>query len=637
MTEAENPPSPAVSGLVAKWNQRLDSAIKDDKRKKRLERNKKLRNYVRGCPHGEGEKDPEEVTANIVLGMIQTLIPLYYAKDPELDVSPDEQVEDASYGAIRGFADTSRVLLNRKFVRETRLKQKITRSIPSALTSGVAWLKMIYQRDIVEDPLIRNRINDLQDNLSRIQHLAKEAEEEPAERDEYELQLQQQIKVLQQQLEREVASGLVIDVVSDDDIVILDHSLTTFSEYTRSRAIAHLIWMECDEYEEKFGKEPTGTKYGDKAEDKGNSTQKDKKEFVRVAEIWCMQDHLVYTMELGAKEWAREPYSPAKQGERWYPFFALYWNELDGQLYPISDVEQWVGLQDEYNRMRTQQAQVRKENRPGFIFRLGGSLTEEDLERIRNRKGNTLVGVQTDGSNAPLNQDIAPFPTFTLDPTVFDASMIQRDLEQVSGASDAARAAINKAKTATEAEIQAQGMQTRTAYRQDNVEEFVAEMALYAWQVLLQEMTPEEVTAVAGQGAVWPMMARPEIYQMLRVGVRAGSTGKPNGMQKRQDWVQLAPQIVQFIQQIYQFRAQGMMNEAEGLLALLTETLKAFDVRIDLEEFFPPMEPGAMPPMQGPVIEEMMNAIKALAAEQQQMKASLTGQRPTSQPAQPGV
>lgn len=596
MTEQESPDlDPRTLAQIRDLQNRIDNAIEDNReRRKNVER---LRRYVRGVQHTtNGTIDPEEVRANLVLGIIQTLLPLYYARDPEIEVSPEEQVEDASYGALDGFCKTMQIVLGRLFVRGAGLKRRITRTVVSAMTGGVAWLKVSYQRDYQRDPVIINRIADAQDNLARIQSLARQVEDDPAGHEAQAEELRQQIEALQQQVEVLVEEGLVVDFVNDDDIFILDDALTTFSEYPLAAAIAHRVWMTCEDYEDRYGKKPTGTKYADKRESQeGQSKRRGAKQFVQVYEVWNRRAQTIYTMCLGAKEWARDPYRPERAGRRWYPFFGLYWNEVDGQLYPLSDVEQWTGLQDEYNSMRTQLAQARRENRPGWAYRKGGAITDQDLQALANRGGRQFVGITTNGSASPLNADLMPIPGVPIDAISYDATPILRDLEQTSGASDASRATIQKAKTATEAEIQNQGMQSRTAYRQGTLEDFIGDMAAHAAQVLLLELEPAQAQRIAGAGSVWPVVSRADAYELISIRIRAGSTGKPNQHQEREAWVQLAPQLLQFIQQIAQFRQMGMNDQADGLMALLRETLRRFDERLDLEQFFPRTQPMMMP------------------------------------------
>lgn len=607
---AEQPKDdPRERALINRFQNAIESTIEDnDSRRKR---NKELAKYVRGVQGLEDEtkRDPEEVRANLILGIMQTLVPLYYAKDPEIDVSPEEQVQDVSYGALDTFCRTLQIVLNRLFIRNGKLKRRITRTIPSVMTNGVAWLKVTYQRDYRQDPIIQNRIADAQDNLARIRALTAGIERAEGDTEAKEAELAQQIEALEQQVEVLVEEGLVIDFIADDDILILDESLTTFSEYPQARAIAHRIWMTVSEFEKRFGKKPTGTKYGDKrTEAKDKTKRRDREQFVQVFEIWDRSMQTILTMEFGAKEWARAPYRPERVGRRWYAFFGLYWNEVDGQFYPLSDVEQWTGLQDEYNRMRTQLAQARVENKPGFAYRKGGALTDEDVSNIANRRGRQFVAVSTNSSNAPLQGEMVPFPAIPIDANAYDTTPVLRDFEQTSGASDASRSAIQKAKTATEAEIQAMGMQSRTAYRQDTIEEFIGEMAEYAAEMFLLELTGEQVERIAGPGYVWPAMPRDEVVDMVSIRIRAGSTGKPNRHQERESWVQLSPMLLQMVDKVLMLRQQGLNDQAEGIIEMLRETLKRFDERLDIEKYFPPLPamqmapampgavPGAMPP-----------------------------------------
>lgn len=574
----------------------------DDDQKPARKETKLLRQYARNKQYTDAIDviaRSDEVRVNLILSILNTLIPLYYAKDPEIEVGPDEQVIDTDYGALKNFCKTLEIVLNRMFIRETRLKKRITRGIMSSMIGGLCWYKVSYQRNYREDPQIRGRLNDAQDNLARLEKLTGEVEEDPANEARME-ELRLQVESLQQSLEVQVSHGLVIDFIPDEDVLILDESLVTFSDYPTAKMIAHRIWMTVDDYKQKFGHDPDGTKYTDKDGAKESvSRDSNRPMFVQVIEAWRLEDQLIYTWAYGGKRWAREPYSLPNQPRRWYPFFGLYWNEVDGELRPVSDVAQWVGLQDEYNAMRTQLRQAREENKPGFVINGGGNLSETDIRNLSNRQGRNNVVVQGVGGIVPLKDDMVPFPTFQIDPVAYDGTMVQRDLEQTSGASDSSRAAINKAKTATEAEIQAQGMNNRTSYRQDGVEETVGEMAEYAAELLLKELMPEDVQRIAGRGAVWPAGQMDDAFQLIRVRIRAGSTGKPNKNQERDAFVQMMPQLSALMDKVYQLRGMGAVQEADGYLELGRLMLQAFDMRIDLASFFPPPPPGMALPAPG--------------------------------------
>ena len=300
---------------------------------------------------------------------------------------------------------------------------------------------------------------------------------------------------MQQQVEVKTVSGIAIDRVLTEDIFVLDDTIYDFDQYDQAEAIAHLVWMTEEQYEETFGKDvpKTSNKFGTDKKVSSGSSEDDKVLLVAVFEVWSKQSNTVYTLCSGADEWARDPYTPDSIGQRFYPFFALAFNPVDGRVEPISDAELLVELQEEYNTIRTNYAEHRKENLPVRVYRKSGDLTDKDINALANRTANQWVGLEGDPSQ-PIEKDIAILQNPPVDPNTYDVQPILRDAEMVLGAGDAAKGVINKAKTATEAEIMAQGLQSRVAERQDVVEDWIAEMAQYAAELCLQEMSSRRTT-----------------------------------------------------------------------------------------------------------------------------------------------
>ncbi|MBF9685014.1 hypothetical protein, partial [Streptococcus pseudopneumoniae] len=84
-------------------------------------------------------------------------------------------------------------------------------------------------------------------------------------------------------------------------------------------------------------------------------------------------------------------------------------------------------------------------------------------------------------------------------------------IDQIIGGGDASRGAVLKAKTATEAEILAQGLRGRSAERQDINEDLLAEVGESALQICLRKLTLQEVQVIAGPEAVWPELTAEEV------------------------------------------------------------------------------------------------------------------------------
>ena len=252
------------------------------------------------------------------------------------------------------------------------------------------------------------------------------------------------------------------------------------------------------------------------------------------------------------------------KGEQFYPFFPLQFERIDGVMVPKSVAEGMIELQDEYNTSHTQFAEHRRESLPTRVYNKNSGMTDAELSTIQNRRANDLIGLSADPSS-PLSNQISVLNDPPINPAVYDTSHIMHGFEIVSGAQDAAAGSAMVAKTATEAEIMAHGASTRASERLDTVEDWLTDMAVYAAQLLLQVLTPEQVQQIAGPDAVWPQMTREDAFRQVKITIRAGSTAKPNKLRERDRWAMFAPQLTQGIIQIAQFRQQGMHDIAEAL------------------------------------------------------------------------
>jgi len=619
--------------LAKRWGKRLDRAL-EQQRKDETEKNyKRQRKYVRG--EVGGDESPGLVRTNIIHSNFAAILPQIYAKNPEIAVTPSESADVRQYAWVGGFCKTLSAVLERKFVKEGRLKKRAKAAIRSAMTTGAGWAKVSWQKDIRTDPMIESRIADAQDNLQRVQHLLDEIEEGDDKRGEIEAnqtEVENQIRALQQQAELSVVTGIVIDRVLTEDIFILDDTLYDIDTYDNAQAIAHRVWMTCSDYEQQFGREApkTANKYGADKKEKGGSqsTDDEQVELVAVFEVWDRISNTVYTLCAGADEWARDPYTPQTLGKRFYPFFFIAFNPVDGSIEPLSDVDLLIELQDEYNTTRTNFAEHRRENLPVRVYRKGGALSDNDVKALANRSANDWVGIEGD-PNAPIQNDIAILQNPPVDPATYDVSPILRDAEMVLGAGDASKGVINKAKTATEAEIMAQGLQSRVAERQDVVEDWIGEMANYAAELCLQEMSLPEVQRIAGEESVWPQMRKEDIFSLVQIDIRAGSAGKPNKAKEREQWGQMLPQIQQAVMQIAQLRQSGNNDMAETVTKLLEETLRRFDERIDIESFLPQQQDKQagqqIPPELQQQIQQMQGQFQQLQQENAQLKEIADG------------
>ncbi|MGI9301186.1 MAG: hypothetical protein ACR2RB_00555 [Gammaproteobacteria bacterium] len=565
-----------------------------EKRRKML---KKMRRATAGKdPYTQ--EDEQQIRANLIYSTFMGLMPHLYARAPESQVRPAEAADLNREPWIGGFARTLQVVVNRA-VREAGTKVAGKRAVMGTLVGGVGWVKCTYQRDYRRDPHIERRLNDAQDNMARLEH--EVAELQNPDQDERELRarrdrLQDLVAALSQQVEVLVQEGLRVEFVAAENMEC-DPMLECALDYEQGRFMMQRIFMPLEEAESKFqvkldlarfytidGRQETDghastpvpvSMTGQVNEAHGNQY------LVAVWECWDKTVQTVYTVVEGFPQFARPPFQPSTLGERWYPFFGLAFFPVDGVYWPLNMVELLRELQQEYNDTRTQLAEHREISIAHWM--VDAELDEKSVRRFRSAKMGDLTMVNTQGR--PIRDVVVPADNPAINPVVYDTGPIRSDIEMVSGLQDAARGAVFNAKTATEAEILQQGLVSRTSEMQDSVEDWINELMKYAAEILLQELVVEDALRLAGPGAVWPTLHKAQIFDLVAIEMRAGSSRRPNRTREQQLWIQLVPQLREQMMIVRQLMATGLDPGPE--VELLKETLRRFDERIELEKYIP--------------------------------------------------
>lgn len=584
--------------LVKRWGARIDQALKSSETlHKEFEKRRKRLRGIKTMENVEAVSNQERT--NLVYSTLAALLPAVYAKNPDISVTPSEATPGSRYDMIKAFCQTMEAVLVRQFVHDAFLKKRAKACTRSAMTTSIGWAKVTYQRDTREDPIIQNRMNDIQDNIQRLQATiaAIEDPKQMADEEANKANLELQMQALAGQVEKIISEGLVIDNILSEDMLILDKTVRSFDGYRQAGAIAQRVWFTKEKFETQFGYAPEkATTYQTTAGDQKSvdATLGKEAALYAVFEIWDHDEDTVLTLCKGEEDFCREPYQPEKLGAHWYPYFPLAFNIVDGQFQPMSDVELLEKLSDEYNETRQQLIDCRQESLPSRYVRAGGGLTPEDVERVQNRKSREVVVLSGPGGK-PLTDDIAEIGGVTVNPLLYDTTTIRGDLNLVSGSTDANQGAVLKAKTATEAEYLQSGLASRTGERQDDIADWIGDMAQYAAEILLQELTTQQAQRIAGESAVWPEMSKDEALDLVRIEIRAGSMGKPNKAKEQEQWTKVLPLIQEGMKEITELRAKGMNDMADAAVELLRETLRRFDERIDLDKFIPPPKKDAAP------------------------------------------
>lgn len=600
---------------------RVESALRRPAIKKAFDSFPKQRKLLAGRdPENEGKK----LRTNLFFANLAMIRPQIYAKDPEYTVQPSRAVPESKLEAVKKFAGAAEIVLDEVLVKQAKLKRRAKRLITSTYTTSVGWLKAIWQEDKRQDPIIANQIKDTQDNLLRIEQLRREVEDPQAgtDLDAKLAELRQTLEGLMGQAEVAAARGIALDFVLSEDIIVLDPSVLELADYERASAIAHRIWMTHEKFEQTFGYKCTnGKTYVERgagqmaAQEPGGDKSN---ELLCVYEIWEQASNRMFHVCDGMEGYCREPQTPDWTGERWYPFFLLQFNDTE-DFYPLSDIELIEDLVREYNRNRDDFVRDRKDSLPFTVVRKGGSMTDADVTNVRNRSGNDIIMIEGVGNN-PIANDMQAVTLGSIDPNNYTTDPARSDIEQLIGGGDAARGTVMKAKTATEAEIMAQGLRGRSAERQDTLEEMLTDLGVYALQVCLRKLSPAEVAQIAGEEAAqyWPALTAEQVFEQISVEVRGGSTGKPDRLQEQDRWTKLQPVIEKTVLTVSELYEKGQVRLGQALVAMLRETMRRFDERIEIDQYLPeaPEENKPSPEM----VEQELQQVKAqFAAAMEEM------------------
>lgn len=630
-------PPQGGDSLAKEWKKRYERAKRRwDKFHKRVKHNRKL---VAGF---DWEKNPDDDSfyqhrANLIHGTITSILPNIYARNPEISVSGRHKGRD-----LKLLCQTIEKVTT-THLEEAKLKKRAKATVRAALTVSFGCVKVMYQRDIQEDPHVKARIQDTKDNIQHIESLimALNDPHDPqqcADQEAQQKELEETLAALEEKAEVVAAEGLVIDRILTDHL-ILDDALAEFDDYADGDFIIQRIPMRRDTAEGLYGYKLDGaTAYKSETTFPGGRESSSGKVFsgdgkaggdtqIVILEIWDKKTQRVFTMAEGCDFWLKEPFSP-NTGERWYPFFLLPFQLVDGTVIGPSLVDLTEQLQKEHNDARQKFNDHREMIKPGWV-------ASQDIdEKSIRRYVDSVMGEITllDGDGKPVSQIIMPKQHPPIDPAAYDTSVVRFDWEQVSGMQDAARSTVVQPKTATEASIMQQSLSGRVSEFRDQVEDFLQEISQYGAQLLLLELTPAQVEKIMGPHAMgpltdangqpladpatgqpmtgvvepaydWPQLSKEEVFGLVQLKIRAGSMGVPDRTDQQETVIKLIPVLQPLIQQIQQMQLAG--QDPAHWIALMKEVVGRFDDKLDVEQFVPKMKPMQPEPPAAPAMPQL--------------------------------
>lgn len=452
---------------------------------KRINRAKKFRDQVKDKQHWDQIQDEYEgdykiagstikyPPINIVFGYVDTGISKLYFKDPYISVN-------AKSGKYVNRAPLVEKVIN-YLVRELGIKKELEKVLRDTLMVGHGWLKFGYSGEIQEEEQKEGQ------TAEEINEFIKDGE------------------------------VFVIHVPYED--VLFDVTLCKDPPYD-CRWIAHRIVKPLEAFKKsKLYKNTDNLKSNISALDM--SGQKIEKELhdsdLEMFEAWEVHDkdsNKVFVVADKTDEFLflREDDNVLEM--EGLPFSMLKFNPIPKKPYPLSDI--FIIEPQILERIKLRGAQlnhIKRWSRQLSIEK--GAMSKEEMEKF-SAGVDGGVTQREKGSAPPSPIQYAPLQDeiFVLD------DLIQKDMDSEIGQNDVDRGGPARTKTKTKYELQEQqqGIQTRTAKRQDKLEDFLEEVFRKVLQLVKQFQTTEKYVAITG-------MNPQEIMEKLGVGIDKLSPG----------------------------------------------------------------------------------------------------------------
>jgi hypothetical protein len=433
------------------------------------------------------------------------------------------------------------------------------------VTAGVGYVKLGFERVMETRPDMEKGIADASERLATLERLAADLGDgitDPESKEAEQLKLM--VQDLSKQVEFVAREGLTFDYPLPTNI-IPDVRTIELRNFLGSDWVAEQFMLTPNEVEEIY-KVDVGDNYSSYTRNdlrgpdpvqmmremtagyewrEGGKSADRQCDFCCVWQIYCRKDGLVYEVCDGYDDFLREPASPEIYNERFYPWYALVFNECDHEkeIFPPSDVHLMRDMQKEYNRCREGLKEQRIAARP-FTAVVAGTMDEGDKTKLTERKANDLIEFNALQPNQDVKQLLQAYAGPGIDNNLYEVNPVYEDILRATGIQEANLGGTSDT-TATQAQIAEGSRMTSMGSNIDDLNDLLTQLAKNGGQILLAEVQKPTVEKVVGVGCVWPQMSRQDIAGEVYLEIEAGSMGRPNAAQEVANAQRIYPLLIQ--------------------------------------------------------------------------------------------
>jgi hypothetical protein len=547
----------------------------------------------------------------------------------------DAQMVKQQLDQLNKIGKTLEILYNYEISEQQQnFKSMMKMTVRRACTSGVGWTRLGFQRIMGASPDRDSRIADMQAQLDLIERISADIADDETTIDSASAeQMRLAVQAIKEEGDIVLREGLHF-TWPKPSAIIPDPRCIQLRDFLGCDWVAEEYLLTVNEIKETYqvdvgknhttySRTDTGTDYERARTTWSDSSKSDAPHIddgdsdnCLVWELYNKRDGLVYVLCDGYPDFLKEPSVPDVYTDRFWPWFLTALNEIDGKVYPPSDVALVRPMQREMNRSRQGLREHRFANRPKMAY-ADGTLSEDDIAALQTHPVNAVIGISGLQPGQDINAVLQAIKGVPVDPNLYEVNPIFEDLMRAVGQQEANLGGTSGA-TATETSIAESSKASAMGSSIDDIDDTLSAIARAAGQILLLNMSEEMVKEIVGPGAMWPVLTKADVAKEVYLEIEAGSSGRPNQAQELQNFERLAPVLMQ----IPGIKPQFLAKEA----------LKRMDDKVDVDEAvaeglpsITAMNGGKLPGMPG----------QANPAAQGPMGASNAPAAPTPQPDSP--
>ena len=491
-------------------------------------------------------------------------LPVLMPAQPQIPPDAMALIADVNEGMARRktldrVGKTLEILFAQQLLQQQpSFKREMKQLVRRIETTGIGYLKIGFQRISEVSPEESSRTGDIASRMATLENLARKVSDGEGSHERAQEELRIANETLQQTSAVVTREGLTINFPRSTAIII-DPACTQLAGFVGARWIAEEFNLTKDKIQEIYKKDVCSSGAHAYVRDRISGTDDewspnkrraagenlDYDDTFRVWEVYNIDTNSVFTICEGFDEYLREPSNPDVLLEQFYPYYPVSFYDVEDEtsIYPPSMVDMIFHQQCELNRQKESLRQHRINSKPQYAS-VTGAMGEEDRNNMEKAPAFAVIELNALEPGQSVDSLLQQIKKHPIDMNIYSSSDVLDDVRRVTRRSDARVGGVSKM-SATADSIAEDSRQGEDRSKADDIDDLLSAFARDAGNVLMMNMSKDQVVRIVGPGAAWPEAAPSDLLDDIYLDVRAGSSGKPNQALEVATFQRLFPVLVQ--------------------------------------------------------------------------------------------